>query len=156
MPAVFWVSFLISVLLIHSLPSPKCSPVADPSHTGYTRLSAGLSPATGLVILKFKPLQHHSKNLKQPDYDLLWLDQHGEGDLDIGCVLYIWIAAAFMNCWFYVCVNDSNVYMNHWLSGTWTRLLEYDAIETCHSFYLWWHAFLLFFILFLLFLFDLE
>lgn len=37
-----------------------------------------------------------------------------------------------------VFIIDSNVYMNHWLSGTWRKLLEYDAIETCHSFYLWW------------------
>lgn len=26
----------------------------------------------------------------------MWLDQRGEGDVEVGCVLYIWIAAAFL------------------------------------------------------------
>lgn len=26
----------------------------------------------------------------------MWLDQHGEGDVDVSFVLYIWIAAAFL------------------------------------------------------------
>lgn len=26
----------------------------------------------------------------------MWLDQHVEGDMDVGYVLYIWIAAAFL------------------------------------------------------------
>lgn len=43
----------------------------------------------------------------------MWLDQHGEGDVDIGCVLYIWIAAAFLKTVGSVSVNDYNVYMNH-------------------------------------------
>lgn len=26
----------------------------------------------------------------------MWLDQNGEGNVDVGCVVYIWIAAAFL------------------------------------------------------------
>lgn len=26
----------------------------------------------------------------------MWLDRNGEGDIDVGCVLYRWIAAAFL------------------------------------------------------------
>lgn len=54
------------------------------------------------------------------EHKLTLLDQHGEGDVGVGCVLYIWIAAAFL--W---TVGSVSVLMTPMF--TWTT--EYQGLE---------------------------
>lgn len=50
----------------------------------------------------------------------MWLDQHGEGDVDVVSLLYIWIAAAFLRT-----VGSVSVLMTPMF--TWTT--KYQGLE---------------------------
>lgn len=119
--------------LVSPLPPPKSCPVAEPSHWGKTRLSCSCR----CFFFFFIPSVHCSQKRTQTEVT-------GPGRVEetwtlvVHCKYELLLPFSWPVGSVSVFIIDSNVYMNHWLSGTWRKLLEYDAIETCHSFYLWW------------------
>lgn len=140
-PAMFWFSLLLLPLslITYLLPFSKvwpCGRAVSPLGRSLLSVWVRLTPTPGRVKLKlwFQRLQHRSKDLKK-ELIRLWLDVPWWRRLGHRlCSVHMKCCCLLMNSWFCVCVDDSNVYMYCDVSGTWTRLLEYDAIETCCSF----------------------